>query len=374
MPRARPRPTTARSSAASAASRQRRLHDQRQLPDGRRHLQRLRHLLHVERQLPGDRHRHLQRLRCGLHGATNCPTVSGICNANSANAGTACTANAQLHDQAALLQQPADQDLHGEQPVHAAPGTCSATSGNAGAACTANSQLHDQARHLRRQCGQRRRELHQRRRTARKKTGVCSLTGTTCSSQHRLQGRPAAHFRRSAAPAASTASPATTLLDDANGSGLTCRRNNKDYAGVTAARNNYPDATYNVPVTGGTRRRRPACATPRYKLVPRHYWKTSVEWCDKAIATGRRQVDRLRHGDRRQLPVVQGRDARLPALLPVRRRSGHRQRDRRRRSSASTSTSPSARRRRSRTPGRTRRATPRRSRARSTARHPTSRR
>lgn len=39
-----------------------------------------------------------------------------------------------------------------------------------------------------------------------------------------------------------------------------------------------------VPVTGGSGPK--TCFdTPRYKLIPRHYWKTSVEWCDKAIAT-----------------------------------------------------------------------------------------
>ena len=75
-----------------------------------------------------------------------------------------------------------------------------------------------------------------------------------------------------------------SLLQDANGSGTVCRHNNKTYGAVAASRFNYPNAQFNTPVAYGTGVN--ACTvTPRFKQVPRHYWKTSVEWCDRQIAT-----------------------------------------------------------------------------------------
>ncbi len=75
-----------------------------------------------------------------------------------------------------------------------------------------------------------------------------------------------------------------SLLEDANGAGLVCRHNNKAYGAVGAAPYNYPDATYNTPVTAGTGPN--SCtSSPRYASVPRHYYKTGVQWCDKQIAT-----------------------------------------------------------------------------------------
>jgi len=75
-----------------------------------------------------------------------------------------------------------------------------------------------------------------------------------------------------------------SLLEDANGAGLVCRHNNKAYGAVTADRFNYPDSRFNTPVTAGNGPN--ACtASPRYANVPRHYYKTGVEWCDKQITT-----------------------------------------------------------------------------------------
>ena len=77
-----------------------------------------------------------------------------------------------------------------------------------------------------------------------------------------------------------TGSPVLSLLEDANGPGVVCRHNNRDY-GAGANRYDYPNAQYNTPVSGGTGPN--ACvASPRYATVARHYWKTSVEWCDSA--------------------------------------------------------------------------------------------
>ncbi len=216
--------------------------------------------------------------------ATACPTVAGVCNTNSGNPGTACTAaNASTvctKKTRYCSNQPTKACTANSNCTIA--GKCSATSGNPGTSCTANSTCTTKpgtcdanAANAGASCT--------KDSNCTKKTGVCSVSGSTCSTS--------TDCKDGLAPISAVCSSggvngvaATTLFDDANGSGLTCRRNNKDYAGVTAARNNYPDATFNVPVTGGTGVK--ACvATARYKLVPRHYWKTSIEWCDKAIAT-----------------------------------------------------------------------------------------
>ena len=75
-----------------------------------------------------------------------------------------------------------------------------------------------------------------------------------------------------------------SLLEDANSAGLVCRHNNKAYGALAADRYNIPDSRFNTPVTAGNGPN--ACAaSPRYASVPRHYYKTGVEWCDKRIAT-----------------------------------------------------------------------------------------
>jgi len=75
-----------------------------------------------------------------------------------------------------------------------------------------------------------------------------------------------------------------SLLEDANNLGQVCRHNNKQYGAVSAAPFNYPDNQFNTPVAAGTGPN--SCTpSPRYAFVPRHYYKTSLEWCDKQIAT-----------------------------------------------------------------------------------------
>ena len=70
----------------------------------------------------------------------------------------------------------------------------------------------------------------------------------------------------------------TTLI--ANGAGDFCRHNNQAYADGTAALPfNYSTAhaRFKTEVTS-------SCPTvPFMAAVPRHYWKTSVEWCSTRI-------------------------------------------------------------------------------------------
>jgi type IV pilus assembly protein PilY1 len=75
--------------------------------------------------------------------------------------------------------------------------------------------------------------------------------------------------------------PLKTLQADADSNGEVCRHNNGG-TGYAATRWEYSaaHATYKTQVTG-------SCpATPDNVNVPRHYWKTSVEWCVNRIATG----------------------------------------------------------------------------------------
>ncbi len=72
-----------------------------------------------------------------------------------------------------------------------------------------------------------------------------------------------------------------TLIEDANGAGEVCRRNNRSYPdGTIASPWNYPSAPYTATKNNAS------CGTvPGYATVPRHYWKTSVEWCSSQITT-----------------------------------------------------------------------------------------
>ncbi len=80
-----------------------------------------------------------------------------------------------------------------------------------------------------------------------------------------------------------SALPALTMYNDSNATGYVCRHNNKAYAtapGTTSKINNFPTGVFTTAV-GAT-----GClAVPTTVTIPRHYWKTSVEWCTAKIAT-----------------------------------------------------------------------------------------
>ncbi len=159
---------------------------------------------------------------------TNCPNQSKTCSVD----GKSCTSNANC----AIVNQ-----------------KCSVTA----AACTSNANCPTVA-------------------------GTCSISKLSCTSNANCPTINTASANATCSDMMSDNSK--TLFADAAGAGQVCRRNNQDYTGVTAAPFNYPDATYNFPVTGGAGAN--ACtATPRFASIPHHYWKTSVEWCDKAVAT-----------------------------------------------------------------------------------------
>jgi type IV pilus assembly protein PilY1 len=88
----------------------------------------------------------------------------------------------------------------------------------------------------------------------------------------------------------------TTMLADANGAGEVCRRNNQAYPdGTVASPFNYSSAhaKYKTAVnvnasspSGSFASSGSSCPTVPYMAsVPRHYWKTSVEWCTTKITT-----------------------------------------------------------------------------------------
>ena len=71
-----------------------------------------------------------------------------------------------------------------------------------------------------------------------------------------------------------------TMIADANGPGEVCRRNNQAYPdGTIASPFNYPNARFTTQKNG-------SCPTvPGFATIPRHYWKTSIEWCSSQITT-----------------------------------------------------------------------------------------
>ncbi len=134
--------------------------------------------------------------------------------------------------------------------------------------------------------------------------GTCSITGAQCIFYN---GTTFNFFCPSLPgplpPSAATCStggvggvPTADLRQDAENNGVVCRRNNKAYApmgsvpAVAAGAYNYPNNygtpgnNYTTPITGGSDA--DACtSTPHFVSVPRHYWNTSVEWCNAAITS-----------------------------------------------------------------------------------------
>ncbi len=193
---------------------------------------------------------------CSVDGkscATTACAKTGVCDANSKNAGTACATAASCTSKV----------ISGKCSIKttvtcSTPGTDLAECPNVtvNGQCAVNSSLNPT-------------------------TGdVCSVASPTCPN----------YFPPATTAVCSTMTHEATpksLLADANGAGEVCRHNNQAYAsdGTLAAPFNYPNSVYNTPVTAGTGAN--ACTvTPRFKTVPRHYWKTNVEWCDHAVGSG----------------------------------------------------------------------------------------
>ena len=121
-------------------------------------------------------------------------------------------------------------------------------------------------------------------------TGFCSIqTAQVCLQNSDCANQPGPMDPRNAKcdTTGVSGNALTTLLADANGTGKTCRRNNHGYvaAGVAASQFNYPSGKFTTPVSGEITSGLGCHATDRYASVARHYWKTSVEWCDQKITT-----------------------------------------------------------------------------------------
>ena len=121
------------------------------------------------------------------------------------------------------------------------------------------------------------------------KVGSCSLTGVSCLADSECPNQPGPMSPVGARcdTKGVSGNNLTTLLADANGSaGKACRRNNHAYAdGTTASQTNYPSGKFTTPVAGEITAGQGCHATDHYASIPRHYWKTEVEWCDKAVST-----------------------------------------------------------------------------------------
>ena len=79
--------------------------------------------------------------------------------------------------------------------------------------------------------------------------GACSITGAACTSSAQCSAVSTASSNATCSDLLSDYSK--TLLADALSNGVVCRMNNRDYNNAAAGRFNYPDNTYNFPVTGG---------------------------------------------------------------------------------------------------------------------------
>jgi type IV pilus assembly protein PilY1 len=121
--------------------------------------------------------------------------------------------------------------------------------------------------------------------------GRCSITNAQCTGNGQCPDQPGPLPPTSAVcSTGGVGGVATaTLRNDADTAtkGVVCRHNNMAYTGtnpVSASPYNYPSGKYITPITNGTGA--DACvSTPHFAAVPRHYWKTEVEWCDKAVST-----------------------------------------------------------------------------------------
>ena len=130
-------------------------------------------------------------------------------------------------------------------------------------------------------------------------TGACSVTGAQCtcpfgtgaggscaSPSCPQQPGPLPPNAATCSTTGVGGNAAVTLRHDAETNGVVCRRNNQTSGGAaySSGAADYPSGKFLTPITAGVGA--DACpATDHFAAVPRHYWKSEVQWCDKKIAT-----------------------------------------------------------------------------------------
>ncbi len=221
--------------------------------------------------------------------AGNCSQTPGVCNTS----GLACNPGPACVSTQGTCVTPALQSCSSAANCSPSPGICN---NPAGQACTANSgctsvagtcsiwtttTCHTPGIDLA-ECPN---------------LGTCSISGAQCWAG----GPGCPSLPGPLPPSAATCSTGgvggvatADLRADAENNGVVCRRNNKAYGAVgsvpavAAGGYNYPynygtpGNNYTTPITGGSGA--DACTvTPHFVSVPRHYWNTSVEWCDTQI-------------------------------------------------------------------------------------------
>jgi type IV pilus assembly protein PilY1 len=232
--------------------------------------------------------------------ASNCSQTPGICNTS----GLACNPGPVCSSTPGTCVTPVGQSCNGAGACSPTPGTCN---NPAGLSCTVSSTCTSVAGN----CSVQTTQSCPANGTDYAHCpilGTCSITGAQCIY---FNGTTFNFFCPSLpGPLSPSAASCSTggvggvatadLRQDAENNGVVCRRNNKDYpalaaspgigavAPVSAGPYNYPNNygtagnNYTTPITGGTGA--DACmATPHFVSVPRHYWNTSVEWCDTQI-------------------------------------------------------------------------------------------
>ncbi|NDP41515.1 MAG: hypothetical protein GZ089_02155 [Aromatoleum sp.] len=113
--------------------------------------------------------------------------------------------------------------------------------------------------------------------------GRCSRDNKLCTSDAQCPATPGPKGPTNATCDDATTTLGKTLIADANSDGVVCRRNNHTYSDAAAGQLFYPSGRFTTPVLGERVAGAGCSATTRYTKIPRHYWKTEVEWCDKAI-------------------------------------------------------------------------------------------
>ncbi len=253
----------------------------------------------------------------------NCPTVAGTCSVSGtalhfeANCPATGTGTCSMLRRACTAQRSNCPTVPGtcnairttRDGLHRSTRNCTTKSrycsNQPTKTCTANKPVHAR-RHLQRHLGQRRRRLHDTTATCTIKPGTCDANAVNAGAS--LHAGLELHARRpaSAASPAQLAPPTPTASTVSPPSSRSAARRRQRCRCHDAVRRRQRRGSHLPPQQQGLRRRdrraqqlsrrdlqcrrspaapapRPAWRHARYEMVPRHYWKTSVEWCDKAM-------------------------------------------------------------------------------------------